>query len=59
VDYFMNYFQVTFNLIFMNCFQVNHFMNCINASCIVLMQISGETNLNFFNISSELFSNDI
>jgi hypothetical protein len=40
----VNCFQVTFNLIFMNCFQVNHFMNCINASWIVLMQISSEPN---------------
>jgi hypothetical protein len=49
----VNYFQVTFNLIFMNWFQVNHFMNYINASWIVLMQISSEPNANFFDISNE------
>jgi hypothetical protein len=34
---------------------VNHFMNCINASWTILMQISSEPNVNFFDISSELF----
>jgi hypothetical protein len=39
----------------MNCFQVNRFMNCINVNWTVLMQISSEPNVNFFDISSELF----
>jgi hypothetical protein len=43
----------------MNYFQVNHFMNGINASWIVLMQISSEPIANFFDISSELFSSGI
>jgi hypothetical protein len=37
----------------MKCFQLNRFMNCINASWTVLMQNSSKPNVNFFDISSE------